>query len=91
MIEPPSPIFGGMVAAGRVTLTKVRLIGTALQLHSFGAALNQEVPHQLVGEVACNRRALTVKQQINTETALHYSGRRTVCFDVPLFNLSTLQ
>lgn len=41
----------------RLPLTEVRLVGTALQLHSFGAALNQEVPHQLVGDVTCNKRA----------------------------------
>lgn len=37
------------------SLTKVRLVGTTLQLHSFGAALNQEVPHQLVGDVTCGK------------------------------------
>jgi len=44
--------------------TEVRLVGTTLQLHSFGAALDQEVPHQLVGDVTCNGG----EGAINTET-----------------------
>lgn len=33
-------------------LTKVWLIGTALELDSSGACLYQEVPHQLMGHVS---------------------------------------
>lgn len=47
--------FSLMCVGGRIPLTKVRLVGTPLQLHSFGAALNQEVPHELIGDVACNK------------------------------------
>lgn len=47
---------GWRVEGIRFPLTKVRLVWTALQLHSFRAALNQEVPHQLVGDVTCNKR-----------------------------------
>lgn len=40
----------------QLLLTKVRLIRTSLQLDSFRAALNQEVPHQLIVEVTCKVR-----------------------------------
>lgn len=33
-------------------LTEVRFIGATLQTHTFGVCLNQEVPHQLVCDVA---------------------------------------
>lgn len=37
----------------QLLLTKVRLIRTSLQFDSFRAALNQEVPHQLIVNVTC--------------------------------------
>lgn len=68
---PRSPIFGGHSCGwqddsfqsrarwGRIiSLTKVGLVGAALQLHSLGAALNQEVPHQLVGDVPCKQESV---------------------------------
>ena len=63
----------------RLALTKVRLIGTTLQLHSFRAALDQEVPHQLVGDVTCNNEGEGVSesyniQLINLETSPHIIG-----------------
>lgn len=36
----------------RWALTKVGLVGTTLQPHTFGTGLDQEVAHQLVGQVA---------------------------------------
>lgn len=35
----------------QVQLTKVGLVGTSLELHSSGAGLYQEMPHQLLGHV----------------------------------------
>lgn len=53
-IKPESnPQVDHIKRASTFPLTEVRLIGTTLEFDSFRAALNQEVPHQLVGDVAC--------------------------------------
>lgn len=64
----------------RLPLTKVRLVWTTLQLHSFRTALNQEVPHQLVGDVTCNnkREGGATKELINVETSLHIFGIKII-------------
>lgn len=38
--------------ATRRTLTKVGLVGTAFEPDAFGAGFDQEVSHQLVGQIA---------------------------------------
>lgn len=39
------------IVYNKYSLTKVRFIGAAFQANSFLRALNQEVPHQLIGQV----------------------------------------
>ncbi len=48
------------------TLTKVGFIGTTLQTDTFGAGLNQEVPHQLISHVT-NWKRYSDKWNANTE------------------------
>lgn len=51
-------------------LTEVWLVGATFQLHTFRAALNQEVPHELITDVTYNKRdgGQSVTQTVNVET-----------------------
>lgn len=54
--------------------TKIRLVGTTFEFDSFRAAFDQEVSHQLVGDVTCNTR----EDDLNiSETTPHGFGIKT--------------
>lgn len=46
-----NPSFCGHVSRTRQTLTEVGLVGTAFEFDPFGTCLDQEVSHQLIGQV----------------------------------------